>query len=225
MTKRPIDIALEMAAAKGWNQSEFARRLGREPAHITNWKKRGMPTDAHAEVAELLGCSIDALNGRPAAVHVLASTALIAAENSVAADYAGQVRLRLVPVVGNAKMGNDGFYDEISSIPGAGDGHIEIATRDPNAYGLRVRGMSMFPAIRDGWYVLIEPNGSPKEGEYVLVKLRDGRKMVKELLYRRSDSIELLSVNGDERLRVELTDVEGLQAVGAVVSPSKWKPD
>lgn len=130
-----------------------------------------------------------------------------------------------MPVVGNAKMGNDGFYDEISSIPGAGDGHIEIATRDPNAYGLRVRGMSMFPAIRDGWYVLIEPNGSPKEGEYVLVKLRDGRKMVKELLYRRSDSIELLSVNGDERLRVELTDVEGLQAVGAVVSPSKWKPD
>lgn len=140
-------------------------------------------------------------------------------------EYAGEVELRLVPVVGTAKMGDDGYYDEISSVPGAGDGHIEIATRDANAYGLRVKGQSMFPAIRDGWYVLIEPNGTPKEGEYVLVKLNDGRKMVKEFLYRRIGSIELMSVNGDERITIEAADLQDMQAVGAVVSPSKWKPD
>lgn len=140
-------------------------------------------------------------------------------------EFAGEVELRLVPVVGTAKMGDDGYYGEISSVPGAGDGHIEIATRDANAYGLRVKGQSMFPAIRDGWYVLIEPNGTPKEGEYVLVKLNDGRKMVKEFLYRRIGSIELMSVNGDERITIEAADLQDMQAVGAVVSPSKWKPD
>lgn len=225
MSNRPIDTALELAAAKGWNQSEFARRIGREPAHITNWKKRGMPTDAHAQVAEVLGCSVDALLGRAPLRPTSSAPHHYVADGDAAPEYAGHVQMRLVPVVGNAKMGNDGFYDEVSSIPGAGDGHIEIATRDPNAYGLRVRGMSMFPAIRDGWYVLIEPNGSPKEGEYVLIKLRDGRKMVKELLFRRSDSVEVLSVNGDERIRLEMTEIEGMQAVGAVVSPSKWRPD
>lgn len=132
---------------------------------------------------------------------------------------------RVVPIVGTAKMGDHGYYDEISTIPGAGDGHINIATADPNAYGLRVRGNSMAPAIRDGWYVLIEPNSAPAVGEYVLVKLRNGQRMVKELLYRRPGAIEVLSVNNGERTTIYQEDLESLQAVAAVVPPSKWKPD
>lgn len=140
--------------------------------------------------------------------------------------YAGRRSgVRSIPIVGTAKMGEDGYYEEISSIPGAGDGHVDMATGDPDAYGLRVRGSSMAPAIRDGWYVLIEPNAAPAVGEYVLVKLRDGRKMVKELLYQRRDSIEVLSVNNGERLTIYAEELEAMQAVAAVVSPSKWKPD
>jgi phage repressor protein C with HTH and peptisase S24 domain len=140
--------------------------------------------------------------------------------------YAGRRSgVRSVPIVGTARMGDKGFYEEISSIPGAGDGHIDIATADPNSYGLRVRGNSMAPAIRDGWYVLVEPNAAPAVGEYVLVKLKDGQRMVKELLYQRPDSIEVLSVNNGERLTIYRDELESLQAVAAVVSPSKWKPD
>jgi phage repressor protein C with HTH and peptisase S24 domain len=140
--------------------------------------------------------------------------------------YAGKRSgVRSVPIVGMAKMGERGFYEEISSIAGAGDGHIDIATADPNAYGLKVRGNSMAPAIRDGWYVLVEPNAAPAVGEYVLVKLRDGQKMVKELLYQRHDSIEVLSVNSGERMTIYSEEMDSLQAIAAVVSPSKWKPD
>jgi phage repressor protein C with HTH and peptisase S24 domain len=144
-------------------------------------------------------------------------------------EYAGTMngRVQRVIIVGTARLseGEDGFYDEMSSVPGAGDGHIDIATADPNAYGLRVRGNSMSPAIRDGWYVLIEPNAAPAVGEYVLVKLKNGRKMVKELLFQRSGSIEIMSVNGERRQTVYQDELESLQAVAAVVSPSKWKPD
>jgi phage repressor protein C with HTH and peptisase S24 domain len=140
--------------------------------------------------------------------------------------YAGRRSgVRVIPIVGTAKMGEHGYYDEISSIPGAGDGHINIATEDPNAYGLRVKGNSMSPAIREGWYVLVEPNSAPAVGEYVLVKLKDGRRMVKELLYQRPGMIEVLSVNSGERHTIYSEDLESLQAVAAVVSPSKWKPD
>jgi phage repressor protein C with HTH and peptisase S24 domain len=90
---------------------------------------------------------------------------------------------------------------------------------------LKVRGNSMAPAIRDGWYVLVEPNAAPAVGEYVLVKLRDGQKMVKELLYQRHDSIEVLSVNSGERMTIYSEEMDSLQAIAAVVSPSKWKPD
>ncbi|GAB3763611.1 hypothetical protein GCM10028796_17420 [Ramlibacter monticola] len=140
--------------------------------------------------------------------------------------YAGRRSgVRSVPVVGMAKMGERGFYEEISSIPGAGDGHINIATNDLNAYALKVRGNSMAPAIRDGWFVLVEPNAAPAVGEYVLVKMLDGQKMVKELLYQRSDCIEVLSVNSGERQTIYVDELDSVQAVSAVVSPSKWKPD
>lgn len=140
--------------------------------------------------------------------------------------YAGlpAKKQRKIPIVGTAKMGEDGFYEEISTIAGAGDGHIDFYSDDMYAYGLKVRGNSMSPAIRDGWYVIVEPQGTPSEGEYVLVKLKSGAKMVKEFLYRRPDTIELMSVNGGVRMTIDLLDLEDLQAVSAVVPPSKWKP-
>jgi phage repressor protein C with HTH and peptisase S24 domain len=121
-------------------------------------------------------------------------------------------------------MGEQGYYEELSPVVGGGDGYIEVSTADPNAYVLRVRGNSMAPAIRDGWYVLVEPNASPAPGEYVLIKLKDGQKMVKELLIQRPTSIEIMSVNGEERRTIYPDELESMQAVVAVVSPSKWQP-
>ena len=68
------------------------------------------------------------------------------------------------------------------------------------------------------------PNGTVSPGEYVLVALVDGRKMVKELLFQRADSIALISVNGDRRLTLDATQVEFVQPVAAIVPPSKWRP-
>jgi hypothetical protein len=49
--------------------------------------------------------------------------------------------------------------------------------------------------------------------------------MVKELLYQRAGIIEVLSVNNGERMTIYAEELESLQAIAAVVSPSKWKPD
>lgn len=141
------------------------------------------------------------------------------------AEYQANTNIKRVPVVGTARLGEDGYYEEMSTEVGAGDGHIAIQTSDPNAYCLRVRGNSMHPAIRDGWYVLVEPNATPAVGEYVLIKMRDGQRMVKELLYQRGNSIEINSVNGDQRRTIYHDELDAMQAVGAVVSPSKWNPE
>lgn len=226
MSTRPIDLALRLARAKGWNQTQFAGRMGVTPSDISNWKDRGMPAERHATAADTLGISVEELLGRVTVrVGQYPTTSDVDPPWSNVSEFAGHITLRLVPVVGTAQMGDDGFYEEISSIPGAGDGMVEIGTRDPNAYGLRVRGMSMFPAIREGWYVVVEPNSAPREGEYVLIKLRDGRKMVKEFLFRRNGSVEVMSVNGQERIHIDNANLLDMQAVGAVVPPSKWRPD
>lgn len=191
---------------------------------VLDGRTKSFTAQNNTKAAAWLGVNPDWLSSGTGEMQAPGGRKLTAAEDI--AEYGGKARAsRHVPVVGTAKMGNDGFYDEISEMTGAGDGHIEIATEDPNAYGLRVKGQSMFPAIRDNWYVLIEPNGTPREGEYVLLKLRDGRKMVKEFLYRRNGSIEAMSVNGGERITIDLADLDSMQPVGAVVSPSKWRPD
>lgn len=135
--------------------------------------------------------------------------------------------LSRVAVVGTARLGDNGYYEEISSMAGAGDGSVLAQSDDPNAYALRVRGDSMFPAIRDGWYVVIEPNATPTPGEYVLIKLRDGQKMVKELILQRADSITVVSVNGDKRRTIMSDEIDnhyGIQAVVSILAPSKWRP-
>lgn len=131
-----------------------------------------------------------------------------------------------VTVIGMAKMGEDGYYEEISSIPGAGDGYVDAQSKDKNAFALKVKGESMAPALRDGWYVVVEPNTSPTVGEYVLIKLKNGRRMVKELLYLRPDTVAVMSVNGGHRHTIDLIDIDehyGIQAVVNILPPSRWK--
>lgn len=74
MELRPIDRALRRAREKGMNQSLFAERLGVEPQHITNWKRRGMPPEWHARVAQVLGYTVDELLGLISEVRPIFST-------------------------------------------------------------------------------------------------------------------------------------------------------
>lgn len=215
----------ELMESTGWKVGDMAEIAGVSSSAVTQWKD-GPTQSVKLEPATRLAakCGFSALwiatgkgPKRPA---------VPAGDGILEPEFAGAPKPpKPVPVVGTAKLGADGFYEELSPVVGAGDGHIEIATDDPNAYGLRVRGQSMFPAIRDGWYVLVEPHGTPAIGEYVLLKLRDGRKMVKELLNSRAGSYEVISVNGGERVTFHSSEIDSVQAVGAVVSPSKWRPE
>ena len=71
--------------------------------------------------------------------------------------------------------------------------------------------------------MVVEPNGAICNGEYVALKLKDGRRLVKELLFRHSDSLVLQSANGSQRLTIEKKDIEQIYPVAAIVPPSKHK--
>lgn len=118
-------------------------------------------------------------------------------------------------------MGMDGYWVDLEYPAGHGDGYFEHPTSDPDAYVLRVKGDSMHPAIRSGWYVLVEPHGEVQQGEYVLVKLTDGRSTVKELLWHRNGEYALLAIANDSRLTVSEDQVEGIYPIAAVLPPSK----
>jgi SOS-response transcriptional repressor LexA len=205
----------------GW--AWLAREIESKDQVVQNWKTRGVPPRRYQAIAHALGWTIDMLVGK--ALPPEAGGEHSAPECGVL-SYAGQSKTRTrVPIVGTAKLGSDGYYVEFETPTGHGDGHVEHYSSDENAYGVRVKGDSMHPAIKHGQVVVIEPNGDLVPGENVLLALRDGRKMVKELVIGRPDSVTVASVNGGERLTFEREEIEWIHSVAAVVSASKWRPE
>ncbi len=140
-----------------------------------------------------------------------------------ALESLGLVKQRLVqaPIVGTASLGFDGFWSELEYPVGHGDGHVMHPSEDRNAYALMVKGDSMYPAIRSGFIVIVEPNTAPVVGEFVVVKLKDGRSTVKELLWQRGEEYTLQAVNGQARMTVRAQDIEFVHYVAAIVPPSR----
>ena len=212
--------------------SSLAKALGVSYQTVWNWTRResGMPSDYFPQVARILGRYVDELAGWvpegsrldsiPRYDSFLAS--LRRSGSFIAAEPGSDPYTRqTIPVLGTARVGENGFYD---FIPG-GDGHLEGFASDPDAYALRVKGDSMYPAIRDGWFVVVEPGARPVAEQFVAIELHDGRKMIKELINWRTDALVLESVNGNPRLTIPLDNIEAIHAVTSVVHPSKWTPE
>lgn len=128
-----------------------------------------------------------------------------------------------VPVVGKAMLGAEGFFDAMDYPAGHGDGYIDITSDDPNAYGLKVVGSSMHPRIKNGEFVLIEPNHPYQSGDEVLVKTKDGRAMVKEFIYRRDGQFRFDSISdGYPPIFLDEQSVEKIHYVSAILKSSKY---
>jgi phage repressor protein C with HTH and peptisase S24 domain len=131
-----------------------------------------------------------------------------------------------VPIVGIAQLGDNGHWCELEYPVGYGDGHISYPTRDRNAYALRCVGDSMKPRIRDGEFVIVEPNSEAQPGDEVLVKAVDGRVMVKTLLYERDGKVHLLSVNeAHPPQALERTAIALIHPIAAIVKTALWVKD
>lgn len=127
-----------------------------------------------------------------------------------------------VPVVGKAMLGAEGYFEAMDYPAGHGDGYIDISSSDENAYGLKVVGSSMHPRIKNGEFVLIEPNHPYQTGDEVLVKTKDGRAMVKEFIYLRDGQYRLDSISdGYPPIFIDADQVEKIHYVAAILKSSK----
>jgi SOS-response transcriptional repressor LexA len=218
-----IDRELARRFPRGGGWAWLARQIGGNDQLVNNWSRRGVPPKRYQAIADALGWSMDMVAGLASPPDQGAGQPV---PNSHELSYAGKPKTSTrVPIVGTAKLGSDGYYVELETPTGYGDGYVEHYSSDENAYGVRVKGDSMHPAIKHGQVVVVEPNGELVPGENVLISLRDGRKMVKELVIGRADSVTVASVNGGERLTFEREEIEWIHSISAVVSASKWRQE
>lgn len=63
-----------------------------------------------------------------------------------------------VPVLGNTQLGHGGYWSDMQYPVGNGDGYIRWPSYDQDVYALKCVGDSMVPRIKEGEFVIIEPN-------------------------------------------------------------------
>ncbi|MFT0861725.1 S24 family peptidase [Ancylobacter sp. G4_0304] len=110
---------------------------------------------------------------------------------------------RAIPLIGLAKAGTGGFFDD-AGFP-AGGSWEEIMfpdVGDEHAYALEITGDSMMPLYRDGDIVVVSPTATVRRGDRVIVKTREGEVLAKELKRRTAKTIELRSLNPDHEDRL-----------------------
>ncbi|MDH2526344.1 helix-turn-helix domain-containing protein [Acinetobacter baumannii] len=135
------------------------------------------------------------------------------------------IQKRYVPVKAYSKMGMDGYFTDMGYDGNAGDGYVPTHTGGERAYGIKGTGDSMFPAIRNGWYVVCDPDAELVPTEFVQVCLKDGRCTIKEFIGIHNDVLSLIAVNGGERLTFNMDEVESITAITDIVPPSQHRQE
>jgi phage repressor protein C with HTH and peptisase S24 domain len=146
------------------------------------------------------------------------SRALSAAEASwdeFAALLAGRSGAgRAIPIVGMARAGADGFFDEQGFPVGADETVRFPDLGEDRVYALEIAGDSMEPMYRAGDVVIVQPGAAVRRGDRVVVRTRAGEVMAKVLGRRNEQSVELLSLNPAHAPRTLATaDVEWIARI------------
>lgn len=209
---------VELSRATKVGQSTISRIL--KPGGPKGIKE---PTDKQVRpLAEYFGLTTDQMRGHAPLPQASDQEAVQSTGESNVEGGPIKLKTGLVPVVGKAKLGLDGFFEEMGYPPGGGDGYLKIYSDDPDAYALRVVGSSMEPRIRSGEFVLVEPGNGYVAGDEVLIKTTDGQSMIKVFMYHRDGEVRLLSVNdAHPPLTVPEASITKIHPVGAIVKASR----
>ena len=109
-----------------------------------------------------------------------------------------------IPLLGLAKAGREGYFDSDGYPLDTGDWDgIDFPMRiAKGVYALEVSGNSMEPVYREGDKLVVAPDAEVRTHDRVVVKIKSGEVMVKELKHKSAKQIELKSLNPEHSLIV-----------------------
>lgn len=134
-------------------------------------------------------------------------------------EFAGKLRSGKVSVIGEAILGVDGMIDMVE----VRDGWLQIYSSDEEAYGLKVKGDSMYPRIQSGEFVVIEPNTHVQSGDEVFVRTIEGHNMIKIMTKTRDGCYQFSSINNEHKpITLNPREVENMHYVSAIVKATRY---
>jgi phage repressor protein C with HTH and peptisase S24 domain len=175
-----------LAANAGYSPSGLARRAGLDATSFNYSKRVNSQGKPRWPTTESVSKILDTTHT------TLADFVALIGPN------AGATHGRSYPVIGLAKAGKSGFFDDAGYPAGTGWSEIEGPdVGDESAYALQIKGNSMRPAFRPGDMVIVSPAAAVRRGDRVIVKTIDGEVMAKEIVRLTKKQLELRSVNSD----------------------------
>ena len=120
-----------------------------------------------------------------------------------------------IPLMGFAKAGKGGFFDDSGFPAGNGWDEIEVpGVTDQNAYALEITGDSMMPVYREGDTIIISPAATTRKGDRVVVRTVDGQVMAKIMQRQTSKTLELASFNPSHAMKVlDMKDIDWIARI------------
>ena len=105
-------------------------------------------------------------------------------------------RPAIVPMLGLAQAGLDGFFDDAGLPIGDGWDQTELPRASESLLSLRVTGDSMAPVYREGDRIIVDREASDvRRGDRVVVRTTGGETLAKEVASLTAKSVTLASIN------------------------------
>jgi phage repressor protein C with HTH and peptisase S24 domain len=191
-THKQVWNAIDVIAERyGFSPSGLAKKAGLDPTSFNPSKRIGpngrprWPTmESISSVLQASGASVDEfmeiLSGKKGA----------------------PPKRRVLPLIGFAKAGRGGFFDDSGFPVGQGWDEVEVpGVTDTTAYALEITGDSMVPVYREGDTIIVSPGATIRKGDRVVVRTGDGQVMAKILQKQSARTVELASFNPDHPMK------------------------
>ena len=205
LSHKQVWNAIDVVAERyGFSASGLAKKSGLDPTSFNPSKRNGP-------------------DGRPRWPTMESVSRLLQASGATMEEFSelltgrkGQPpKRKQIPLMGFAKAGKGGFFDDSGFPAGNGWDEIEVpGVTDQNAYALEITGDSMMPIYREGDTIIVSPAATTRKGDRVVVRTTDGQVMAKIMQRQTSKTLELASFNPSHATKVlDMKDIDWIARI------------
>lgn len=204
--------------------ADLGEALGVTSAVLTNWKRRGISKQGALEAERRWGCSATwVLDGAGPVEGKSSNDESVKPPVPAGAIPVDPSRFKRIWVVGRgaggmpARIWTDGDYPV-----GATEEYGDVLSADPQAFLAEVIEDSMIPVFNPRNFALVEPNTPVDLEDRVLVRLADGKTLIKRLLSQRN-GYTFGSYNDPKQLHFTAEEVTWIYYIAFEVPRKKIK--
>ncbi len=119
---------------------------------------------------------------------------------------------KTTPVVGEAHCHADESFEERRYAQGEG-GYLRQVSTQSHAYALKIKGDPLRPRYHPGEYIVVAADDVPQPTQDVVIRLKDGRALIKNFVGIFDDEVEFASINSGEKTTIPLAEIASIQPI------------